>query len=239
MVALAQRQYTKPTRFPEGATNARSHQNWGSVGIFDQTVWHSYTNDFDAYATASWTLTTVGTTPTAALADGDGGWLLLTTTNGATDSIFLDKVGASFLITSGKRAAFKCRFKLSDSTTSAPLIGLQNTSTTPNTATDGIYFTKPTGAQSVSIFCRKDATTGSTSATGIATMADDTFITLGWYYNGKSAVSYYVNNVQIGTFDPATAFLPDATLTPSFGFTNGAAAIKTMTIDYINVAFER
>lgn len=239
MVALAQRRYSKPTRFPNGATNVNTNQPFGYMGMFDQTLVHALLDDFNAYSAAAWTVTVVGVTPTAALANGDGGWLLLTTTSGATDSIFLDKLGEGFSVTAGKKAVFKARFKLSDSTNSAPLIGLQVTSTTPNTATDGIYFTKPTGAKTLSIFSRKDATTGSTSVTGVGTMADDTFINVAWYYDGKTTLNYYVNDVQTGSITSVTAFLPDTTLTPSFGFTNGAAAIKTMTIDYISAMFER
>lgn len=225
------------SRIPNGATNVPSRAPWGNVGIFDPTIWHSYTNDFDAYTSAGWTVTTVGTTPTAALQNGDGGLLLLSTTAGATDSIFLDKVGESFAITAGKRAAFKTRIQMSDATNSDILVGLQVTDTTPLDATDGIYFYKATGATSMSVFFRKDATTGSTSAV-VGSMANATWVNLAWYFDGKSTLNYYLNDVQVGALS-TTGFVPDTTMTISFGIKNGAAAIKTMTLDYIATAFER
>lgn len=226
-----------PTRFTSGVTNADPQSTMGQYGLPDPASWHTYMNDFDTYVAGDWTVTSVGSA-TRALTSGDGGILLLTNAAADDDSTFLDKVGASFLMESGKKAFFKARFKLSDVTQSDFVIGLQVTDTTPLDVTDGIYFLKTDGAATLAVICRKDATTGSTTATA-ATLVDDTYVTVGWYYNGKDSVAYFVNDVQIGTLDGTSTYLPDTTLTVSFGLQNGEAVAKTASIDYILAAKAR
>lgn len=231
-----------PTRFPGGVTNVRPQSTLGGYLAPDPTKLHQYFDDFDTYTAGDWTITVTqagGGSATEALTDADGGVLLITNDDADNDAVFFNKVGESFLMEAGKRAWFKARVKLSDATQSDMVIGLQITDTTPLDVTDGIYFLKADDAATLAIICRKNATTGSTSATGIATMADDTWITLGWYFDGKSTLAYFVDEVQLGTLDASSTYLPDTDLTVSFGVQNGAAAAKTMSVDYILAAKER
>ena len=91
----------------------------------------------------------------------------------------------------------------------------------------------------VNFICRKDASTGSTTASAVATLADDTFVELGFYYDGQSRVAYEVNGSVLGSLDASSTFLPDAICTVSFALQNGEAVAKTMTVDYVYVAKER
>jgi hypothetical protein len=233
-----------PTRFTNGLTTVPKANPLGFYGLPDPTEWHEFFNDFDTYVAANWTVTVVGT-GTAALTNLDGGALLLTNSAADNDAIQLQKVGESFALTAGKRAFFKARFKVSDATQSDLLIGLCVTDTTLMGATagagvtDGIFFSKDDGVATLDVQCQKNATTGQTRAASIATMANDTFLTVAWAYDGKSDVAYYVNDVQLGTLTGTSAFLPDTTLTPSFGIVNGEAVAKTMTVDYFFAAVER
>lgn len=231
-----------PTRFPGGLTTTRKAASLGNFGLPDPTGWHTYFNDFDTFVVGDWTITTVelgASSATEALADGDGGLLLVTNDAADNDSDFFQKVGESFLLESGKRAFFKARFKVSDATQSDFVIGLQVTDTTPFDATDGVYFMKDDGDALLDVYCRKNATTGSTGATGIATVVSDTFLTVAWAYDGKGSVAYFVNDVQLGTLDGSSTYLPDTELTVSFGIQNGEAVAKTMTVDYLFAAKER
>jgi len=230
-----------PTRFPSGVTNAAPGTNTGMYGVPDPSAWHTYFNDFDTFAAAEWTITTTEAgsgSATEALTDADGGVLLITNDNADNDNDLFQKVGESFLMAAGKPALFKARFKISDATQSDFLMGLQITDTTPFDASDGIYFQKDDGSTTVSAICRKNASTGSTSLTA-GTIADDTYIVLGWYYDGKSSVHVFVNDAQVGTLDGSSAYLPDTELTISFGIQNGEAAAKTMSVDYILAAKAR
>ena len=221
-----------PTRFPSGVTNAAPGSNTGMYGAPVPTLYHTYVNDFDTYTAAQWTVTAVGA-GTQALTAGDGGLLLLTNAAADDNSIFMQNTVATFLMEAGKPAWFKARFKVPDATQSDLQIGLIVTDTTPLDATDGIYFQKADGSAALDFYCRKNATTGSTSATGIATVVSDTFMTVGWYYDGKASVSAFVNDNQVATLDASSTYFPDAALAMSMGVQNGEAAAKTMSIDYI------
>lgn len=234
-----------PTRWPNGLTNTAKAATLGMFGLPDPSKYHTFFDDFDRYVAADWAVTVVGTTPTAALTAVDGGNLLLTVSAADNDSIQLQKATAGFTLAAGNRAFFKARFKVSDATQSDLVIGLNVVDTTLMGAvagagnTDGIFFSKDDGVATLDVQCQKDATTGQARAAAITTLADDTFVTVGWYYDGVSELKYFINDVHVGTLTATAAFLPDTILTPSFGVMNGEAVAKTMTIDYILVAKER
>ena len=70
-------------------------------------------------------------------------------------------------------------------------------------------------------------------------LADDTFMTLGFIYDPKDQKFHvYQNNVLAGTVVSTNA-PDDEELTLSFGIQNGAAAAKTLSVDYIGAYKER
>lgn len=227
------------TRFPFGVTNVGETDLFADMVKPDPTLFHEYFNDFDTYVAGDWTVTETDAGATQALAAGDGGLLLVTNTAADDDLVALQKNPAAWTFTAGKKLFFRCRFKVSDATQSDVVIGLQVVDTTPLDVTDGVYFLKADGSTAVSVICRKNASTGSTSASSVATLADDTFIELGFYYDGASKVQYEVNGAVVGSLDGSSAFLPDTTCTVSFALQNGEAVAKTMTLDYVYVAKER
>lgn len=227
------------TRFPSGVTNVEKAANTGMMGQPDPTKFHTYFNDFDTYVAGDWTITTTEAgagSATEALTDADGGVLLITNDNADNDADFFQKNGESFSLESGKKLWFKAKFKVSDATQSDFVMGLQITDTTPLDVTDGIFFQKDDGDTNLDFYVEKDNT--ATSAAAISTVADDTYVTVGFYYNGSDEVQYFVDDVKLGTL--ATTNLPDdEVLTISFGIQNGEAAAKTMSVDYILAVKER
>jgi hypothetical protein len=224
------------TRFPFGLTNVSESNSLADLGMPSPTKFHAYMEDFDYYVAGDWTVTETDAGATQALTDGDGGLLLITNTAADNDLVALQKKGESFRFASGKKLFFEARFKVSDATQSDLAIGLQITDTTPLDITDGVFFLKADGSTSVSFLVEKNNT--ATTTTAVATMADDTFITLGFNYDGGSVMQYCVNGVVTGT--SAVTNLPDdEDLTVSFSIQNGEAVAKTMTVDYIFVAKER
>jgi hypothetical protein len=191
--------------------------------------------DFDYYTAGDWTVTETDAGATQALTDGDGGLLLITNTAADNDLVALQKKGESFRFASGKELFFEARFKVSDATQSDLAIGLQITDTSPLDVSDGVFFLKADGSTSVSFLVEKN---GTATTTSVATLVSDTFITLGFNYDGGSVLQYCVNGVVTGT--SAVTNLPDdEDLTVSFAIQNGEAVAKTMTVDYIFVAKER
>ena len=227
------------TRFPNGVTNVADVDLFADMAQLDATKFHTFFDDFDTYTAGDWTVTETDAGATQALTAGDGGLLLITNTAADNDLVALQKNPAAFSFTAGKKLFFRARFKVSDATQSDLVFGLQVVDTTPLDVTDGVYFLKADGSAAVSVVCRKNATTGSTSASSIATLADDTYITLGFAYDGEGKVAYEVNGNVVGSLDASSAYLPDTTCTVSFALQNGEAVAKTMTVDFVFVAKER
>jgi|TARA_R100000908_G_C3723091_1_gene125138 hypothetical protein len=205
----------------------------------DQT-YYGYFNDFMTYNSGDWTITTTeaGTgSATEAVTSSAGGALLLTNAAGDNDLDFLQLKGEAFTLAAGKRAFFSSRFKVSDATQSDFVMGLHITDTSPLDVTDGIFFISADGAATVDLSVEKN--NSATTASSIATMSNDTFITLSWFIDpNTSNVHYSVNNAEPLVL--ADTNLPnDEDLTISFGIQNGEAVAKTMTVDYINVMVER
>ena len=230
------------TRFPNGVTNVGSSDLFNSFKAPNPLLYHTQFNDFDTYAAGDWTVTETQAGATEALAAGDGGLLLLTNSAADNDIVQIQNAIANFTITAGKKFFFQSRFKVSDATQSDLAVGLQLANVdgcTLATATDGIFFHKADGATSVDVYFRKNNTTGSSKGTAVATLADDTFITLGAFYDGVDRLYYAVNGTVTGYIDAGSAYLPDANVALIFSLTNGEAAAKTATVDYLFAAQER
>jgi hypothetical protein len=226
------------TRFENGVTNTKKHTTLGEFVALDPTQTHVFFDDFDTYAAADWTVTETSTSATQALADGDGGLLLLTNSTTDNDIVQLQKVGESFKFEAGKKLWFKTRFKINEVLQSDMIVGLVITDTSTVAAvSDGVYFMKDDGDANIDFHVEKNST--DTTTTAVAAMVADTFITLGFYYNGKDAIEIYVNDVKKGT--SAVTNLPDdEELTATFTLQQGEGTnAKTATIDYLFAAKER
>jgi hypothetical protein len=223
------------TRYDNGVTNSGNTVAMGNLTVLDYTKVHQYKNDFDNYVAGDWTITEVGS-GSRALTDADGGVLLIT--NGSVDnnSNFFNKVGESFLFASGKKLWFKSRFKVSDATQSDFVMGLQITDTTPLDVTDGVFFRKDDGDANIDFVVEKNNT--ATTATAIATAADDTYVELSFYYDGVSEIQDFVDDALAGR-SVVTNLPDDEIMTISFGIQNGEGVAKTMSVDYILVIKER
>lgn len=226
------------TNFPNGVTNANVEALFGQMTFPDPTLFHTYFNDFDTYTAGDWVVTETGAGGTQELTAGNGGLLLLTSDVLDNDGMVLQKTPAGFALDSTKKAWFSARLAMEKATQSDLQVGLVIVDTTPLDATDGIYFEKLDGTAVVSIVCRKNATTGSTTAT-VATLAAATQTVFQWYYDGAGKLYYGMNGTVAGVLD-ATSYFPDATnLTVSMAFFNGEAGAATMTVDYVFAAVER
>jgi hypothetical protein len=245
-----------PVRFPFGVSTAAKGTNLANFGLLDPTKWHVFFDDFTQWVTdtssqARYTITTVelgAGSASEAIGDAAFGTLVLTNDAADNDSNFLQKIGESFLPAAGKELFFKVRFKISEATQVDWILGLLVTDTTPlaadgDGATDGIFFQKDDGDLNVDFYIQKDTTTGQLTTAAVTTAAaDDTFMTLGFWFDGRRTMRVYKNDALVKVIDTTGTFstyMPDTELTPSFGIQNGEAVAKIMTIDYIFAAIER
>lgn len=226
-------------RFTQGVSTAAATETLANFGMPDPTKWQVFWNDFqdliDIEETNVWTITTTGT-GTEAITDAENGEILITNSGADDDADFLQSCKEVFGFTSGKELFFKARMKVSDVTQSDFLMGLQITDPTPLDASDGVWFQKDDGDAALDFYIVK--TTGSDSVHGIpVTITNDTYFTVGFYYDGESTIEYFFDDVSKGVF--GVSHLPTTELTVSFGIQNGTNVAKTMTVDYILVACER
>ena len=228
------------THFTSGVTNVGADTTLGKLKAPAPHKYHTYFNDFDTYLASDWTITTTedGTgSATEALADGDGGLLLVTNAAGDNDKDFFQLVKEGFKYEAGKQLAFHMRFKTNDATQTDIVAGLQLTDTSPLDVTDGIFFLKADGAATISFIVEKNSTQSTLTLPN--SLADDTFMTLGFVYDPKDQKFHvFQNDVLAGTVVSTNA-PDDEELTVSFGIQNGAAAAKTLTVDYIGASKER
>ena len=228
------------THFTSGVTNVGTDSTLGKLKAPAPHKYHTYFNDFDTYLASDWTITTTedGTgSATEALADGDGGLLLVTNAAGDNDHDFFQLVKEGYKYEAGKQLAFHMRFKTNDATQTDIVAGLQLTDTSPLDVTDGIFFLKADGAATISFIVEKNSTQSTLTLPN--SLADDTFMTLGFVYDPKDQKFHvFQNNVLAGTVVSTNA-PDDEELALSFGIQNGAAAAKTLTVDYIGASKER
>lgn len=226
-----------PARFPNGVTNAGPSTDTFMLPFPDPTRHHLFFDDFDSDL-VSWTetATSVGTgTSAAAIADADGGILQITTAANEDDGLFLESQGESFLIEAGKKALIKARFSVGDAIQSDLIIGLHSTDATPLDATMRFAFISEDG--SAALFFNVDDNTTDADSSTVATLADDTFVTVAAYYDGKGTIRLYLNDAQVTSM--TSVGVPGAEMAIGIGYLNGAAGAETSDFDYIMVWKER
>lgn len=235
-----------PTHFRTGVSNQVPGNPLFQLPYLDPTKYTTYFNDFLTYHADEWTITTTEAgsgAATEALASGAGGWLLITNDDADNDLDFLQLKGEAFKYVATKNMFFKARFKVSDATQSDFVMGLGITDTSPLDTTDGFFFLKSDGAATMDFLIEKD--NSATTNSSVATVSDDTFLTAAFHYNpygtstNAGAFEIFIDDALVATETTLTNATDDEDLTISFGIQNGAAAAKTMTVDYIFAAVER
>ena len=177
---------------------------------------------------------------TAVITDKAGGALLITTAANENDGIGLQLGGAAgesvkldgaYPLYCGIRfavsAAAQSDFHFGVAVTDADIAGA---------VTDGIYFSSVDGLAAVNFVTEKN---NIVSTTAVATLLDDVFITLEFYFDGAT-VNSYVNGVLTSSQDGQGATVPDDTeLRLSLEFLTGAAAAITLTSEWLRMVHIR
>lgn len=234
------------TRFDNGVTNVGYTSMFRMLPIPLRRDIVEWFDDFHNFEADQWVITTTEAgagDATEVIANAVNGILLITNDAADDDADFFqwsgdDAAGAieNWKFIAGKKLWFEARFKVSDATQSDFVMGLQITDTTPLAVTDGVYFRKDDGDANLDFVVIKDST--ATTQTAFSTASNDTFMQLGFYYDGASAIEVYKDGVKLAT-SVTTNLVDDEELTISFGIQNGEAVAKTMSIDYIGVWAQR
>jgi hypothetical protein len=198
----------------------------------------TYTNDFNTLIGTDYTVT--GTSSAFALTAGIGGWATLTP-GGTTTASAAYKNGTFFQFVAGNRAWFTTRIKASAVAGNISLYaGLRAGSAT----TDGLWFAKAAASTSINLVSTVNST-ATTLVTGVATMAADTFVELGFYYDGTDIIVYTgsatvtsgpVARISAPTIGSSGTTLTNALMGPVFQIT--PVATDTLTTDFVMAAQE-
>lgn len=184
-----------------------------------------------------WTLTaaTSGTAVAGVLAGGvctlDAG----ATTDGQGPQIQLN--GTAFIPAANKDLWFECRLKTSHITGDF-FFGLSETDTTifassDMTTSNHIGFSSFTGDGILLADANK--ATARVSTLAAKTLVAATYTTLGFYVNGVTSITFWVDNVANAT-TYATANIPIVALTPSFGVHATGTDQAIVDVDWVRVA---
>ena len=228
---------SNPTRYSNGvSTNDAQYLNGNfplpapfTTSGSSLTGVAQYANDFTE-SVAEYTVT--GTSSTFALTDGNGGLGLITPGAAATATAAY-KTASNVAFVAGNQVWFSTRIKASlVSGTKAFYVGLRNGSA----VTNGLWFAKAASSTSVNLVSTV-ASVATTLVTGVATAVDDTFLELGYYFDGVDLLVYSDNVLVarvsapvIGTNIPSVNLGTVMQITPT--------ATDTLTVDYISASVE-
>ena len=242
-----------PTRFPAGVSTQAIGSTLGQFPFPDPTDICLDFHDFNEYVAGDWTVTNTTTHQTIGLVAGNGG--IISTVGGAS-SVTSD-IGAiqanplNFNIATNtitatapptQQAWFYTAFKATTAINDQLQVGVASSIATL-APTDGIYFNKAAGSTSITFVVRKSssslaASAYSTGSTTVATLANATFVRLGWYYDGKGNIDVFVNDAKVCSVDVGVSTGTMVSTFPNavnlgMGFGCKAAATAPTTADMI------
>lgn len=191
------------------------YQHDPMIGVLLDERWNSY----NAQATTGDYVLTQATTGTAAISTAAPGVLELdsnSTTGGQGAN--LQRVKSIFVPTAGKHIWAEFKVKVVDTYDKVEFFcGLSDVETgiiaSSANASDNHIGWQCVTTDGVLLFSAEKAGTGATKAA--TTLAEDTYVKLGFYVNGVTEIEQYVNGVLTGT-NHVTANIPVVALCPSF-----------------------
>ena len=247
-----------PERNTSGNATDWPWQPLADCGAGNPFFYHSFYDDMDTGAsiTGAYTKTLTGA-GTIAATPGDGGLALFTTAAVAgTDLCSIQLPAAGFTLTKGKKLFFETRFQVSSAINVAFNVGLIQTTVTPFTVVDGIWFGKASGGTVLTInHSIASVVTTATIPAAAYTLADATFIELGFYMDRNGDILAFVDTQLVGYIPQSgsgavqpnagvvsrisPAALATVNLNPTIALASGVTAARTMTLDFVSVQKER
>lgn len=229
-----------PTRFPNGVTNSSVTANLGNLP--SPTTIGSFVDfhDFDQFVAGDWTETNTTSHGTIALVAGAGGIVSLAggASSVSTDVIAIIKNPLDFNFTSSQRVWFETRLDVDVAANNLIIAGITSANATA-AVTDGMYFSKAAGAATVDFTIAKSS--AATTITSVATLANATYVRLGFYYDGSANVYVFVNDVMVARQTTLTNLPSGVALAPGLAMKLAATAPTTayLNSDFILAAADR
>lgn len=245
------------TLFPGGVSNGVIGGIGATFPDADPTRVCSFFDDFLSLDVAAGTTVAQwranGTTPVIPTqAPAQYGRALFSPTAAVTDKAYMQLASQqtiaagslipNFFFTINRDVWFQTLFQVSNANLSVINAGLFPSIAVdgaPESAADGVFFTKPSGSTTISLKTIKTAV-GNT-VLPVATLADATDIKLGFHWNSiAQAIFVFVNDVPAGSISGATSILniPAVGLLPLIGHQSNTAN-RTSSWDFVHAAQSR
>lgn len=248
-----------PVGFTSGLSTDQNFQPLNECGSPNPFFYASFDDDFLHYNTGDYTVTATGTGAAVAGVAGDGGLLQFTAGTTAGNASIQTHFANYTVNSQPKKVFFLTRVTMSAWATTGvtALWGLIQTTATPGTVTDGVYFSlSAAGALSI------NSTVGSTVTsvaipTAAYTLTGGTYIDLGFAITRQGDVLAYVDTQLVGNVpqsnigtngNPKNAgavaritapTLTTAVLNPTLAVIQTGTTSVTMTSDFFLVKKER
>jgi len=164
--------------------------------------------------------------------NGRGGWLYDVTNDANGDSNSLQLNGEQFKFAAGKKMWFEARIRIDDVDKANLYFGLHIEDIEPyGGVTDGVAFRMDHDGR-LDCVTEKDSTETVTDS-GVD-MADDTFIKIGWFFDGAGTIYFFIDDVLVATH--TTNIPDDEELAVGFEIETAEAVAHYLNVDYIKVA---
>lgn len=206
------------------------------------TDFYEWFHDFLGYDASNFVVTDTGS-GTQVVNDAAGGVLVMTTGATENDHDYMQwdgedngSVAEIFGLSASKEFYIGARFKIDDVTQADFALGLQVTDTTPLATTDGVWIGTDDGDANLDVHVA--ASSSQTNAAAVATLINDTYVTVELVYGGNSQpIQIFVDGVKVGGI--AVTNLPTTELTASWAIETGEGEARVLSIDWIRIVVER
>ncbi len=246
------------THFPNGVTNVTKESTFGDLKEMVPNKYTTFWADFvtpadlgapsfnggaaGAVSCNMWDITVVDsggdTSSVISCTDGAGGFLTITTDDAENDGVALQSKVEPFNIDESKETFFETRLKVGDATQTDWLCGLAIRDVTPfDGLSDSITFKCDDESTAIRLVSETNMSGSivSASVTAVASMTDDTFVKLGYHFDGFSNIKVYTDDVHVATLSvvSGTNLVTDEDMAPIVAVLTGEAAANTIVVDYI------
>ena len=228
------------TNFDNGMTNNPQDHIFGSMGMPDPTKFITHWDDFNTFptfvdGTGNYTAPQTGSIQDEAIVGG-----VITLISGPTsgDEVIIRTQNPAFSLNSSNKTYFRIKQSIGAVLNRTFIGGLIDTVDQGLFPNQGIFFQMLSGTNVLDLVVR----IGSSQvliASNIATIPENMYFTLEFYWDGISKIYYGMGNSPLGSLDVAGLVFEDDITAPAIGIVAGDNGVGFLATDYIFANQER